>query len=47
MRKLIALAAALCMLLTMVTVPAMAESAETDWSTKEKLKITCTPSTAP
>ena len=37
MRRIIALVATLCLLLTVVSVPAVAETEGTDWSSKEKL----------
>lgn len=42
MRRIIALVATLCLLLTVVSVPAVAETEGTDWSSKEKLTITWT-----
>ena len=42
MRKIIALAMALCLLLTVVSFPAFAGAEEIDWSTREKVTITWT-----
>ncbi len=43
MRKLVSLAAILCLLLTLVVIPtASAETTEIDWSTREKVTITWT-----
>ena len=46
MRRIIALVATLCLLLTVVSVPAVAETEGTDWSSKEKLTITLTTPTS-
>ena len=42
MRKLVSMILALSMLLSVVAIPAMAETTETDWSKKDKIKITWT-----